>query len=523
MSHAELDPRDPVLLRDPAEIARWAAPEPTERPDVWPAHTRRGRNCGKLKVNGVALSDLARTQESPLFVLDLADFDERCRNYQREFERAFAPLAGAQVHYAGKAFISTEIARRAAAAGLGLDTASAGEMATALASGAPRESIGLHGNGKSPALLAAAVRAGIGRIIMDSVTEVARLGTVLDDLATQGQAPEHPIPVMLRLTTGVHAGGHEFIATAHEDQKFGLSLHDTPAGESPALQAARAVLADKRLALVGLHSHIGSQIIDLSGFAAAARRVLQWRAELEAKTGVRVDELDLGGGYGVAYTGQAPVAPTIAQVAAGLAQTIKETCDELGQPYPHISIEPGRSIAAPTTVTAYTVTNIKDQVIGQDEAGREIVRRYVSVNGGMSDNIRPVLYDAQYTAALANRRSSADLQVCRVVGSHCESGDIVLFHVALPADLREGDVLAVPMTGAYGHSMASNYNLFTRPGVLGLEADGTGHWLVRPETVEEMLAFRDPAFQAATGQGLGNLAEASFDVQGAQAAARCEL
>ena len=284
--------------------------------------------------------------------------------------------------------------------------------------------------------------------------------------------------VMVRLTTGVHAGGHEFISTGHEDQKFGLSVH-----AGTARQAIDAIIAAPELELHGLHSHIGSQILDLTGFREAARVVVALRHEVAVSTGVIAPELDLGGGYGIAYTGADPVPPSPAEVARTLAETVRELCTELGDPVPSVSVETGRSVSGPGTVMLYTVTGLKRVELGEGAS-----RLYVSVDGGMSDNIRPALYKAAYTALVANRRPdpAVGLTRARVVGKHCESGDILVRDVDLPVDLAVGDVLAVPAVGAYGRCLASNYNLFTRPGVRWVR-EGESGWILRPETIEDLL------------------------------------
>lgn len=509
---------DPARLHPgDSGLRTWVAPDPQVRADLWPSGLQRDSQ-GELTLHGRSLSELlsqapqvdGRGGQTPIFVLDMADFQDRLKAFREAFAAAFGDHE-VQVHYAGKAFLCVEIARLAAGAGLGLDTASAGEMALVLASGCPPSLIGLHGNGKSPELLRQAIEAHLGRIIVDSPAEVRRIQRVLDELE-----PQSRVPLMVRVTTGVHAGGHEFIATAHEDQKFGLSLTPgahgfesiddsnsprgaAPAFDSPAWRVVQSILADERLELSGLHSHIGSQIVNLDGFCAAARKILEFRGLVKQTTGYLIPEIDLGGGYGIAYTPADAPAPGAADFAAGLYQVIQNACDELEQPFPRVSVEPGRAIAGPSTITLYRVVNIKDQPVGQHRDGSLSYRRYVSIDGGMSDNIRPALYDANYTIALANRRSTAPLTPCRVVGSHCESGDIVVRDVALPADLTEGDLLAVPATGAYGWAMSSNYNWFTRPGVLGVDQDNSGtvitKWLLEPETVDAMLAHFDPQYR----------------------------
>jgi diaminopimelate decarboxylase len=282
---------------------------------------------------------------------------------------------------------------------------------------------------------------------------------------------------MVRVTTGIHAGGHEFISTAHEDQKFGVSLTG-----GQALAALQAVLEHPELELLGAHTHIGSQIQDAAAFEANARKMLALRAELQAATGYLLPELDLGGGYGIAYV-PSDVPIDVPALARDLADVVGSVCAELGTTVPRISIEPGRSVVGSTTVTLYTVGVVKPVTL---EDGS--VRTYVSVDGGMSDNIRPALYEAEYTARLANRTGSAETVAARVVGKHCESGDIVISDIELPADVARGDLLAVPATGAYGRSMASNYNHVLRPPVVAV-VDGVARVIVRRETEDDLLSL----------------------------------
>jgi diaminopimelate decarboxylase len=447
-------------------------------PHVWSSGVTRGPD-GALRVAGADVRDIAREHGTPAYVLDEADFRRRARAYREAFTEAFAPLGvGVDVYYAGKAFLSVAVARWAHEEGLRVDTATGGELAVALRAGVPGADIGLHGNNKSDAEIERALAAGVGRLIVDSLTEVER---VADAAARTGRRA----PVMVRVTTGVHAGGHEYIATAHEDQKFGLSV----AG-GQAMAALRAVLARPELQLLGIHSHIGSQILDPAGFEAAARTLLRLRADLHEETGYLVGEVDLGGGYGVAYLpGETPI--DAVAVAGRLASTVGAVCAELGTAVPRISIEPGRAIVGPTTFTLYTVGTVKPVTVEVPADGGEeqaFTRTYVSVDGGMSDNLRPALYGAQYTATVASRQAATDTVRARVVGKHCESGDIVVHDVLLPADVRPGDLLAVPVTGAYGRSMASNYNHVPRPPVLAV-TDGRVRVLVRRETEDDLLAL----------------------------------
>jgi diaminopimelate decarboxylase len=314
--------------------------------------------------------------------------------------------------------------------------------------------------------LSRAVEAGVGRIVVDSFQEIDRLSEI------SGKTGTRP-GVLLRVTVGVEAHTHEFIATAHEDQKFGFSL----AGGA-AYAAALKILDEGKLDLKGLHSHIGSQIFDTSGFEVAARRVLDLQAQIRDTHGVELPELDLGGGFGIAYTTQDDPS-TPGDLAKRIAKIVESECDLAGLRKPKLSIEPGRAIVGPSVFTLYQVGTTKD-VDG--------IRTYVSVDGGMSDNIRTALYDASYSATVAGRRSDAEPLLARVVGKHCESGDIVVKDEFLPADVQPGDLLAVPGTGAYCRSMASNYNHVPRPPVVAVR-DGASRVIVRRETEEDLLAL----------------------------------
>jgi diaminopimelate decarboxylase len=281
---------------------------------------------------------------------------------------------------------------------------------------------------------------------------------------------------MVRVTAGVEAHTHEYIATAHEDQKFGFSITS-----GDAFEAVRQVRAAKRLELLGLHSHIGSQIFDSSGFEVAARRVLALHARISEELGVTMPELDLGGGFGIAYTTQDdPSDP--AQLATEMSKIVEHECNALGIAQPRLSIEPGRAIVGPSVCTVYTVGTVKPVTL---DGGA--VRTYVSVDGGMSDNIRTALYDADYSCTLANRHSEVEGVLARVVGKHCEAGDIVVKDEFLPGDVAPGDLIAVPGTGAYCRSMSSNYNHALRPPVIAVR-DGRARVIVRRETEDDLLA-----------------------------------
>lgn len=484
-----------------APLGSLVAPEPDERPDLWPSTLRRGAD-GALVVGGRSLTEVLADAPTPVFVLDEDDLRGRAATWASAMFEEFWPdygMAGGDAYYAGKAFLTTRVARDVLAEGMGIDTASRVELAVGLraleqlsrgeATGdladeqgldpAHATRLGLHGNGKTEDEIATALAHRVGHLVLDSADEVALAASAVRALRATGEyAPDGTGKVMVRLTTGIHAGGHEFIATAHEDQKFGISV-----ASGAALEVCRAVVEAPELELHGLHSHIGSQITDLAGFREAVGVVLRLRHEVARATGWTCPEIDLGGGYGIAYTGADPVPPSPQSVARTLADAVRAQCTELGDAVPHVSIEPGRNVVGPTTITLYTVTGLKTVDLGEGTS-----RLYVSVDGGMSDNIRPALYDAAYTALVANRRPAPGTAPvrARVVGKHCESGDVVVRDVDLPADLAVGDVLAVPATGAYGRSMASNYNLFTRPGVAWVSGGEQG-WLIRPETIEDLL------------------------------------
>ena len=425
-------------------------------PAIWPRGAHRAG--GVLTLGGIDARDLAAEFGTPVLVMDEADVRGRARDYVN----AFGDDAG--VYYAAKAFCSRAVLRWVTEEGLGVDVCTGGELTVALVAGVDPAMITLHGNNKLPSEIEHAVAAGVGHIVVDSFEEIARLAYHAERAGTRPR-------VLVRVTTGVEAHTHEFMATAHDDQKFGFSLASGAADE-----AVRRVIALPSLDFAGLHSHIGSQIFDTGGFEVAARRVLELAARVHADHGASVAELDLGGGFGIAYVPEDD-APDVKTLAVGLRGIVTSQCRALGIPVPRLTIEPGRAIVGPSTVTLYEVGTIKD-VDG--------IRTYVSVDGGMSDNVRTALYDAEYTCALASRASAAPPMLSRVVGRHCESGDIVVRHCYLPSDLAPGDLLAVAATGAYCRSLASNYNHLPRPGVIAV-ADGAARAIVRRETLDDLL------------------------------------
>lgn len=426
---------------------------------VWPITADRVDDV--LHIGGVDVRKLAAEFGTPSFVLDEATVRERASAFRKAF-------AGADVFYAGKAFLSVEFARWIAAEGLGLDVCSGGELATALRAEFPVERIALHGNNKSSAELRQAVLAGVGRIVVDSESEIVRLAEIAENAGVRQ-------PVMVRTTVGVEAHTHEFIATAHEDQKFGFSYSSGAAAE-----AVRRVLALPSLELVGLHSHIGSQIFDTAGFEVAAKRVVMLLAEIREEHGVELKELDLGGGLGIAYTADDDPAE-LHRFAADLRTIVAYECGRHQLTLPRLVVEPGRALVGAAGITLYEIGTVKPVVL---DAGA--VRHFVSVDGGMSDNIRTALYDAAYSCTLASRVSDAEPMLARVVGKHCESGDVVVKDAWLPADVVPGDLLAVASTGAYCRAMASNYNQLPRPPVIAVRGGDT-RVLLRRETEDDLL------------------------------------
>ncbi|MEU0985052.1 diaminopimelate decarboxylase [Streptomyces sp. NPDC005953] len=424
---------------------------------VW-ARTVRREADGVVTVGGIEVTKLAEEFGTPAYILDETDFRARCRAWADAFGES------ADVFYAGKAFLSRAVVRWLHEEGLNLDVCSGGELNTALDAGMPADRIAYHGNNKSPEEIERAIRAGVGRIVLDSFQEIVRVAHIAGGLGVRQR-------VQIRVTVGVEAHTHEFIATAHEDQKFGIPLAGGQAAE-----AVRRVLTLDALELIGIHSHIGSQIFDTSGFEVAAHRVVGLLRQVRDEHGVELPEIDLGGGLGIAYTpADDPREPH--HIAKALHEIVTRECEAAGLRTPRISVEPGRAIVGPTAFTLYEVGTIKPL---------EGLRTYVSVDGGMSDNIRTALYDAEYSVALVSRTSDAAPMLSRVVGKHCESGDIVVKDAFLPADVAPGDLLAVPATGAYCRSMASNYNHALRPPVVAVN-DGAARVIVRRETEEDLL------------------------------------
>lgn len=465
----------PAGPRHADEVHHAGAPEKPQSPEevmllapnVWPRNLVRGDD-GVVSIAGVPVTELAAEYGTPLFVIDEDDFRSRCRDIAAAFG------GGEYVHYAAKAFLCSEVARWVNQEGLSLDVATGGELAVALHADFPPERITLHGNNKSVAELATAVKVGVGHVVVDSLIEIERLNEVA---GAAGIVQD----VLVRVTPGVEAHTHEFISTAHEDQKFGLSL-----ASGAAMDAVRKVFATDNLRLVGLHCHVGSQIFDVAGFEVAAHRVIGLLRDVVSEFGVektaQMSIIDLGGGLGISYVPQDDP-PPMQELADKLKAIVRSESEAVGLPTPKLVVEPGRAIAGPGTITLYEVGTVKDVAVSATAQ-----RRYVSVDGGMSDNIRPALYGAEYDARLVSRFSDASAALTRIVGKHCETGDIIVRDTWVSDDIAPGDLLAVAATGAYCYSMSSRYNLLCRPAVVAVK-DGKTRLVLRRETVDDLLSL----------------------------------
>ncbi|NCV79593.1 MAG: diaminopimelate decarboxylase [Actinobacteria bacterium] len=433
---------------------------------MWSSSVTTG---AELSISGISAKDLAREFGTPTFFIDEADFRARAIAWNNALKDAFGDQAGT-VYYASKAFTCTEVARWIKDLGIGIDVSTGGELAVALAGGVDPKKIEVHGNNKSITEIEKAISIGVESIVIDSMYEIDRVAAAA---SKAGKVQR----VHLRLTPGIQAHTHESISTAHEDVKFGFSI-----ASGAAWEAITKVHGHSSLELRGIHAHIGSQIFGFESFEMLAERFVTFLAKYRDEFKKELPELDLGGGYGIAYLeGEESVNPHDAMQA--LAHAVKKHCTEFNLQIPKVSIEPGRAIVGPTMFTLYEVGTVKDVTL---ENGTH--RRYISVDGGMSDNIRPSLYGAEYTTILANRTSAAKKTSSRLVGKHCETGDIIIREIDLPEDIVPGDLLAVPATGAYGRSMASNYNHVPRPSVVAVK-DGKARVIVRRESIEDLLAL----------------------------------
>ena len=433
---------------------------------MWSANVLTGN---EISISGLTATALASEFATPVFILDEADFRSRAITWNQTLKLAFGENAG-MVYYAAKAFICTEVARWINEIGIGIDVCTGGELTVALAGGIDPEKIEFHGNNKSVAEIDKAVLVGVGTIVIDSLIEIERVSVIANKYGVVQK-------ILLRLTPGIEAHTHESIATAHEDVKFGFSI-----ASGAAWKAIEEVQKHASLELRGFHAHIGSQILDTDSFAISAERLIALLAQYRDVFSSQLPELNLGGGYGIQYLPREDeLDPSVAMTA--LATSVAKNCHLHKLAIPRISIEPGRAIVGPSMLTLYEVGTVKDVVLENGDT-----RRYISVDGGMSENIRPALYAAEYTAVLANRTSTSELISTRLVGKHCETGDILIRDIALAGDITPGDLLATPATGAYGRSMASNYNHVPRPPVVAVK-DGKARVIVRRETEADLMGL----------------------------------
>lgn len=432
---------------------------------VWPRNAKR-QDDGVVTIAGLPLTELAQEYGTPLYVFDEDDFRSRCRDMARAFG------GPEHVHYASKAFLTKRVVKWVAEEGLCLDVASLNEAKVALAAGFPPERMTAHGNNKEREYLQLCVDNGVAHVVLDNEGELA----LLDEIA---RAAGRVQPVMIRVKPGVDAHTHEFIATSHEDQKFGISL-----STGAAFGASKAVLEAENLELVGLHCHVGSSVFNADGFKLAAERVLSLYKRIHTELGVALKELDLGGGFGIPYM-EYEEALDVAKLAQDLLAAVERTARELGIDAPFVLVEPGRSLVGASAVTVYSVGTVKDVETGKAELP---MRRYLSVDGGMSDNVRPALYESDYDVRVVNRLTQGEPVDSRVVGFHCESGDILVSERKLPGDIRTGDLLTFATTGAYQYMMASRYNGALRPAVVSV-CEGEASLMLRRETVEDLMAL----------------------------------
>jgi diaminopimelate decarboxylase len=421
-------------------------------PDLWPSGARA--DCsGEITIGGLPLSHLAAAHGTPCYVVDTDDVRLRCREYRQT-------LPGMEIAYASKAFLCTAMARLIADEGLSLDVCSAGELEAARRAGVPGERIIVHGNVKTAEDLKAALSARAGRIVLDSTDEINALAGLVRIRQD----------VLIRVTPGIDAGAHPSVTTGTADRKFGFTPSELD-------DAVRAVLEHPALRLLGLHCHLGSQITTTYPYELAAERMVELLASINARYRLHLRQLNLGGGHGIRYTA-GDDGFSLVDFANRVPTSIRLACQRLRLPYPSVTVEPGRAIVGPSTVAVYRVAAVKRRPEG---------RTFVAVDGGMSDNPRPALYGSRYTVRLLGRPLKALSRPMTVVGRHCESGDELAVDVPIPEDVHAGDLLALPVAGAYHQSMASTYNLVGRPPVVAV-SNGQAHLLIRRETEDDLLA-----------------------------------
>ncbi|WP_372629162.1 diaminopimelate decarboxylase [Cohnella sp.] len=422
--------------------------------------TSKINSKGHLEIGGCDVTDLAKQFGTPLYIVD----EELVRVRAREFMEAFrATGMRHQVAYASKAFCVMAMCRVAEEEGMSLDVVSDGELYTALQAGFPAERIHFHGNNKTPEEILMALEANIGCFVVDNFNELHLLNALAGE---QGKR----VNVLLRITPGVEAHTHDYISTGQQDSKFGFDL-----GNGTAFKAIETAISLPNLKVLGVHSHIGSQIFEVEGFRMAVEKVSAFAVDIRDKLNHTFTVLNLGGGFGIRYVeGDQPL--PLGTYVQAIADAVRTTCENASFPLPEIWIEPGRSIVGDAGTTLYTVGTSKD-IPG--------VRKYIAVDGGMTDNPRPALYESKYEAVLANRANDSAEEVVSVAGKCCESGDMLIWDLNLPA-VQSGDLLAVFCTGAYNYAMASNYNRIRRPAVVFVR-DGQADLVVARETYENIV------------------------------------
>lgn len=415
---------------------------------------------GILKIGGISSIELVKEFGTPLLVLDEEEIRRNARKYKRAFIEHYPET---KIVYAGKAFINRTLLKIIAEEGLGLDVVSGGELYTALQADFPVEKIYFHGNNKSLAEIKMAVEAGIGYFMVDNLQEAR----VINSLANDG---DEKVKIILRVTPGIEAHTHEFIQTGQIDSKFGVSIY-----REQALEVIREILKLKNLNLIGIHAHIGSQIFNLTSFAREIDVMLDFMNQVKVKLDYYLEELDLGGGLGIAYTSE-DERPDINHYARLIWEKLKEKAYSISYKLPQIIVEPGRSIIATAGTTLYTIGSIKEI---------PAVRKYLAVDGGMTDNIRPALYGAEYEAVLANKANRKEGELVTIAGKCCESGDILIHDINLPV-AESGDILAISCTGAYTYAMSNNYNSLPRPAIV-LVKGGQADLIIQRESYEDLL------------------------------------
>ncbi|RKN84645.1 diaminopimelate decarboxylase [Paenibacillus ginsengarvi] len=421
--------------------------------------TSKINEAGRLEIGGCDTAELAETFGTPLYVYDEELIRRRCREFVEAFRATGMKF---EVAYASKAFCVMAMCRIAEEEGMSLDVVSDGELYTALRAGFPPQRIHFHGNNKTLEEIEMALDAKIGCVVVDNFNELHLLNESAKEKGTV-------MKVLFRVTPGVEAHTHEFISTGQTDTKFGFDI-----GNGSAFQAIREAMELPHVSILGVHSHIGSQIFEVDGFAMAAERVAEFAQTVRQELGVTFPVINLGGGFGIRYIeGDSPL--PLAQYVQAITDSIKTLFNRYDYPLPEIWIEPGRSIVGDAGTTLYTIGSSKT-IPG--------VRKYVSVDGGMTDNPRPALYEAKYEAMLANRANDPNDETVSIAGKCCETGDMLIWDLELPTT-KPGDTLAVSCTGAYNYSMSSNYNRLRRPAVVFVK-DGEADLVVRRETYEDV-------------------------------------